>query len=532
MGRGGRGGGLALAALIVVLAVLASNPVAGEGEVAAGTPIVEVRVVLHDVFDLDDPETSSVAYRWVNKLHVLTSERFVRSLLLFDVGDRLDPLLLAESELLLRGTGFLNPVSITVHPAAGGAAVVVETRDQWSIGVDASYDVSGGNTESGFGVEDDNFLGTGKGVALEYESDEERTSTRVGYKDRSFRGGRWKIDLQNTTASDGYARYLHVRRPFYSLTTPRAGGLEWWQESSVQHLWSNAEKAVSGDEKRRDVEAWYGVRLPGTGLRTDRLLFGAFGELARFGEWTRSDGSPYPRPEDRDLVGPEIGWEHATFRWQLVQGFRSWQRQEDLPLGPNWRVTTGLSLPALGGDRTRVRFGATFDAGRWRERTYLWSLADVTGRFESGDFTNTLTHLEVGGAVLGKAGLRLRAAADLGHRLDGERQLTLGADTGLRGYDPDTFDGTSRVIVNAEWRRRLTGEFLHVAVLGLTCFADGGKSWGARVGPSTEGWRGDAGVGLLLEITRASSVRIVRFEIAYPDRDSDPVFQITTQSLF
>jgi hypothetical protein len=520
---------LGLAAL-AALAGFDASPAATE--VPPGTPIVAIRVVRHDIFDLDEPETSRAAYRWVNKLHVLTHEGFVRSILLFEIGDALDPLLLAESELLLRGTGFLNPVTVVALPVAGGAEVVVETRDQWSIGIDASYDVSGSSTESGFGIEDDNFLGTGKGIELEYESDAERTSTMVGYKDRSFRGGRWQIDLKNTSSSDGYARYLHVRRPFYSVTTPRAGGFEWWQASSIEHLWSNTEKSVAGKEERRDIEAWYGMRLPGSGIRTDRLLLGAFGELARFGAWTRSDGSPYPQPDDRDLIGPEIGWEHKTFRWQLVQGFRSWQRQEDLPLGPNWRVTTGLSLPALGGDRTRVRFGAAFDVARWREQTYLWTLADVTGRFESGDFANTLAHLELGGAVLGKAGLRLRAAADLGHDLDGERQLTLGADTGLRGYDPNSFDGTSRVVVNAEWRRRLTGEFLHVAVLGLTAFADGGKTWGARVGPSTEGWRGDVGVGLLLEITRASSVRIVRFEIAYPDRGSEPVFQITTQSLF
>jgi hypothetical protein len=440
--------------------------------------------------------------------------------------------LLAESELLLRATGFLNPVTISAHPAPGGAEVVVETRDQWSIGVDASYGVSGGNAESGFGVEDDNFLGTGKSVQLEFESDAERSSTTVGYKDRAFRGGRWQIDLDSTISSDGSEHFGRVRYPFFSLTTPWAGGVEFRQKTLEDHLWSEAERAVTGEAERRDFEAWFGLRLRRAGIRTDRLLFGVFGEKAEFGEWTRSDGSPYPRPADRDLMGIEVGWEHQTFNWKLVQGFRSWQRQEDLPLGPNWRVTTGLSLPALGGDRTRVRYGAELDVGRWRERTYMWTRADLSGRVESGEVVNAVSRLELGGATIGKAGFRLRAAVDLGHELDGDRQLTLGADSGLRGYDPDSFDGTSRVLANVEWRRRLTREFLHVAVLGVTAFADGGKTWGARVGPSTEGWRGDVGAGLLLEITRASVVRILRFEIAVGDRGGDPVFQITTQSLF
>lgn len=513
-------------------ALAAADAATGAGEVAPGTPIVAVRIERHDIYDLDDPATSGRAYRWIDALHALTRENFIRSLLLFRVGDALDPLRLAESELILRGTGFLNPVTISAYPVPGGAEVVVETRDQWTIGLDFTYDVSGNRERSGGSISDDNLLGTGKSVLLDFSSDPERTSKTVGYKDLTFFGSRWQLDLKYTTSSDGFARFLRVQYPFYALKTPRAGGVEWREESSEGHLWSEGERSVKGAADSRDFEAWFGLRLPGEDIRTDRLIVGLFGERARFGEWRRTDGSPYPRPADRDLLGAEVGWEHQTFRWQVVQGFRSWNRQEDLPLGPNWRVTTGFSSPALGGDRPRLRYRAALDVGRWRERTYMWAHADLTGRVERGQLANALTHLELGGAMTGKAGFRLRAAADLGHELDGERQLTLGADTGLRGYDPNSFDGTSRTVANVEWRRRLTGEFLHIAVLGLTAFADTGKTWGARVGPSSEGWRSDVGAGVLLEITRASVVRIVRLEVAFPDRGGPPVFQITSQSLF
>ena len=517
--------------LVGALCLLAVTA-AGAEEVPPGTPIVSVRIERHDVFDLDDPATSARPYRWVDALHALTREKFIRSILLFQVGDPLDPLRLAESELLLRGTGFLNPVTISAHPVPGGAEVVVETRDQWTIGVDIAYDVSGNRKKSGVSLSDDNLLGTGKSVLFGMVSDPERRSTTLGYKDLTFLGGRWQIELKDTESSDGFARFLRVQYPFFALKTPRAGGVEWRQAASQGYLWSNAHQSVKGAADTRDFEAWFGMRLPGEGIRTDRLIVGVFGERARFGEWRRTDGSPYPRPADRDLMGAEVGWEHQTFRWQVVQGFRSWHRQEDLPLGPNWRVTTGLSTPTLGGDRTRLRYRGSFDVGRWRERTYMWAIADVAGRFESGNLANAITRLELGGAMIGNAGFRLRAAADLGHALDGDRQLTLGADTGLRGYDPNSFDGTSRIVTNVEWRHRLTGELLHVAVLGLTIFADAGRTWGARVGPSSDGWRSDVGAGLLWEITRASVVRIVRLEVAFPDRGGGPVFQVTRQSLF
>ncbi len=515
---------------IFLLALTVSG--ARADEVAPGTPIVSVRVVRHDVFDLDDPETSAAPYRWVDALHVVTRENFIRSILLFKEGDALDPLLLAESELLLRATGFLNPVTISAHAAPGGAEVVVETRDQWTIGLDAAYDVSGGRREVGGTISDDNLLGTGKSVLFGMSSDSDRDSTTLGYKDRTVRGSRWQIDLRYTMSSDGYDRFLRVQYPFFALTTPRAGGVDFGQIAADRHLWSESEWSVTGPADTRDFETWFGIRLPGEGIRTNRLIVGAFGEKAVFGEWNRTDGSPYPRPEDRDLLGPEVGWEHQTFNWKVVQGFRSWQRQEDLPLGPNWRMMAGISAPAFGGDRTRLRYRATLDMGRWRKRTYMWTLAALTGRIEGGNVANAVTHLELGGAMTGNAGFRLRVAADLGRDLDLDRQLTLGADTGLRGYEPDFFDGTSRVVTNVEWRHRLTGEFLHVAVLGMTAFADAGRSWAARVGPSSDGWRADVGVGLLIEITRASHVRILRLEAAMPDRGGGPVYQITTQSLF
>jgi hypothetical protein len=504
----------------------------GVGEVAPGTPIVSVRIERHDVFDLEDPATSARPYRWVDALHALTRENFIRSLLLFKVGDPLDPLRLVESELILRETGFLNPVTISAHPVPGGAEVVVETRDQWTISVDIKYNLSGNRMRTGGSISDDNLLGSGKSVSFGITSDPERNSATFGYKDLTFLGSRWQIALSYTKSSDGSARFFRVRYPFYELATPRAGGVEWQQNASQIYLWSDAKRGVTGTADTRSFEAWFGLRLPGGGIRTDRLTVGVFGDRALFGQWLRVDGSPYPRPTDRDLIGPEVGWDHETFRWEVVQGFRSWQRQEDLPLGPNWQVTAGLSLPALGGDRSSLRYHGALTVGKLTGRTYSWLIADVSGRVEDGGLANGITHLEVGGALTGAAGWRVRVAGDLGHNLDGERQLTLGADTGLRGYDPNKFDGTSRMVVNLEWRHRLTAELLHLAVLGLTAFGDAGRTWGARVGPASQGWRGDLGAGLLVEITRAAVVRILRLEMAFPDHGGGPVFQVTSQSLF
>src|SRR5512140_1195509 len=149
--------------LLGLLLALA-GPAARAEDVAPGTPIVAVRIDRHDVFDLDDPSTSAWPYRWVDAVHIMTRESFIRSLLLFKAGDRLDPIQLAESEILLRATGFLNPVKITARPAPGGAEVVVETHDQWTLALNASFGMSGDRRTVSLGVSEDNVFGLGKAL--------------------------------------------------------------------------------------------------------------------------------------------------------------------------------------------------------------------------------------------------------------------------------------------------------------------------------------------------------------------------------
>lgn len=503
-----------------------------ERVVPAGTPIASVQIVRYDVFDTSDPATSAWPYRAANALHVLSRERFIRSLLLFREGDPLDYARLAESARILRATGYLNPVHVTTRATPAGAEVLVETHDQWTTEASISYGKLGGRQHSGVSLSEQNLLGLGKNLVVDYNSDSERRSTTFEYHDPLFFGSRWRFEVAHRTSSDGSADSVKLQYPFFSLATPRAGGITWKRESLDEWLWAGGKKAVSGAIDRHQFMLWGGMRLSGDGDTTDRLTLGAFSERATFRRWEWRDGRSYPAPDDRRLAGFGIGWERQRDRWRVVQGFRSWQRQEDVPLGPNWRVFVGFSLPALGADRTRVRLDLHYATATLIGRQYSWITAQAAGRLERGGAADVVTHVDFGTARTGRIGWRARVAADLGHNLDLDRQLTLGADTGLRGWDPDFFDGTSRVVANVEWRHQLTGEVLHLGVIGLQLFADTGKTWGARVGESTRGWRADAGAGLLIELTRAAILRVVRVEVAYPDTGHGPVFVLTGTSLF
>lgn len=519
--------------LLLALLLAASDVATDLGGVAPGAPIVAIRVIRHDVFDTDEPATSSWPYRAANALHVITRENYIRSLLLFREGDPLDAHALAESARLLRASGFLSPVFITAKPAAGGAEVTVETRDQWTTEAGLSVDIAGGQNDLYVRFEEENFLGWGKQVGVGWRSDPERDTLILRYGDPLLLGTRWQLAAEYQDASDGSVEAFRLTYPFYALATARAAGFDWRHQRRTEYLWSEGEKAVEGRADIERLSLWGGIRLPSGPSVTNRLTIGLFSEQSEFADWQRLDGGDYPDPENLDLSGVQIGFRQIADRWEVVTGLQSWWRQEDVPLGPNWRVELGLATPTLGADRRALLVNGDLYVARLANRRYRWLAVGLTGRLEEErGLVNTVSRLEVGASQVGDSALRGRLVVDLGHELDLDRQLTLGADVGLRGWEPNTFDGTSRAVLNLEWRRRLTGEVLHVAVLGFEAFVDTGATWDARVGRTTDGVRANVGVGLLAELTRASIVRVARLEVGFPDDGSGPVVILTTQSLF
>jgi hypothetical protein len=116
--------------------------------------------------------------------------------------------------------------------------------------------------------------------------------------------------------------------------------------------------------------------------------------------------------------------------------------------------------------------------------------------------------------------------------LDRDRQLTLGADLGLRGWDPDYFDGTGRAVLNVQWRRLLMKEVLGLFSVGVVVFGDAGKTWDPRVGPGTDGIRFDAGAGLLFDLSHLGRSTLLRIDAAVPDDGNGVTVTISTSTIF
>ena len=66
---------------------------------------------------------------------------------------------------------------------------------------------------SHLGIEDANFLGTGKNVAFRRVNGVERTETIWRYRDPSLLGSRVRLDAAYSDNSDGSGKRLGVERP-------------------------------------------------------------------------------------------------------------------------------------------------------------------------------------------------------------------------------------------------------------------------------------------------------------------------------
>jgi hypothetical protein len=300
-----------------------------------------------------------------------------------------------------------------------------------------------------------------------------------------------------------------------------------------EYLYSDAEQVVTGRVERSGARLWWGLRLPSTSRIIRRLTTGIDVRDDAYSDWRWiDDGRPYPQPEDRRIAGPRISYRQIANRFAVVQGFRGWKAQEDVGLGLNLRAGMTISLPAFGGDRARLPIdGRASLVGRRGDWVLL---GDCFGeaRIEDRGLADAVLGFQIGAAQLGHHGWQLRFRTDVSRNLDSDRQLTLGADVGLRGWSPDTFDGTSRALVNVQWRRLLVEDLFHVASIGMVVFADAGRTWEPRVGRGTDGIRTDLGVGVLADLSRIGIASLARFEVAMPDDGSGLTVTITSSSLF
>jgi hypothetical protein len=494
---------------------------------AAGAVIGHVAIAVGDIFNPELEAENNDLFRLINRLHRNTRPGVIGNRLLFRSGDRFSRRLIEESERLLRSERYLYDASI--RPVAwcdGRVDLAVEVRDVWTLEPSASYSRSGGVGGTRFEVEDTNFLGTGKHLAVARREDVDRTMLLAHYRDPGLAGSRVRVDLWYSDNSDGGFQVFDVRRPFFALDTRWAAGVRVRLDDRVDNRYLLGGLQDRFRHRQDFAEAFFGLSR---GLREGRALRWLAGATYLDDEFGKApEGEPLiDEPENRTLAYPWLGFELVGDDYRVTHNLDQLQRTEDLHLGLKLTGRVGWSSTRWGGDAEEAVFALAAERGfELGERGLALLAGSSSGRHGDDGLANFLTgaSLRLYWRNFGQHLFYAALSGDVARDLDPDNQLLLGGDNGLRGYPLRYQEGDRRFLLTVEQRFYTPWHVLELVHVGAAVFADLGRAWGESVFPTLPptvparetGRLRDVGFGLRLSSSRSGRGTLVHLDVAFP----------------
>ncbi|XOV83599.1 MAG: hypothetical protein ACFHXK_00460 [bacterium] len=503
----------------------------------------EVRFIRQNVF----PDRDHWLARQANRFNVVTNENALLAAFPFDPGAPIDENKRQEAERVLRDKAFLYDARVLLRQVCGATVDLdVVVRDVWTLTPGIGLTRSGGDNETSVSLSDVNFLGTGKGLSVEYFDDVDRTGTFLSYEDPNIFGSRWRGDLVAADNDDGERYGASLSRPFYALDTPYAFGL------SVNHFVRNEDLEFLGKDQfelraRTDVANIFVGRSSGRQQGWVKRVFA--GARYQHEQFEYPSDFPGPGEDERKFVYPYIAWSLIEEQFEARTDVDRVGVVEDINLGWNFYAELGWSPEALGGLGDYLLMRGLASHRQYLARGHLLSFAaELRTRYQLEENTTEDLRFTGNTSYLWQQSEKWRFFASLDYthtrNLPLDQQLTLGGDDGLRGYPTRYQIGDRSVLATLEQRYYSSAYPFGLFRVGYAAFFDVGRAWfedepPAWV-PAREGDHFDVlsnvGIGLRLESVRTRRDRLVHIDLARPLVDGPFVssweFTITAKQSF
>ena len=329
----------------------------------AGSIIGEIILDVQDIFATETSEEDTILFRLANRLHIQTKQTTIGQQLLFRTGEPYSHQKLEESERLLRTRRYL--LEARILPVAyhdGRVDIKVHTRDVWTLHPGISFGRSGGANSVGIKIEESNLFGWGKQFSLNYNSNVDRKTTVLDYRDPQLFGSRWTLSTQLANNSDGHKNALAIERPFYSLETRWSAGARLLDERRVDSVYDLGNAVDQYRVRQRGATLFRGWS---DGLKdhwATRCTAGVTFDDNQFEPRETPRGLGFA-PASRKLVYPWIGYELLEDRYYKLENLNQIGRVEDFSLG--WRTTAlvGVASTAYGADRNALIWSGSLSRG-------------------------------------------------------------------------------------------------------------------------------------------------------------------------
>lgn len=503
--------------------------------------IRSVKIVIHDVFEEKELESF---YETVNSLKINTRKDVIERELLFKEGEALDEFTLRESERKLRALGIVNNVRINPTFDGDQADVVVQVQDTWTLLPLINYSSGSGNERRSIGAAESNVAGYGKRLEFLYDENDGRTQLQGVWDDPRVWGTQNQFTAGYFDRSDGYRSLVAFGRPYRSLLDKNSWFVTADNSDTVGRLFENGDERFIYGQTRDEVEILYSPARIDLDRTVHRFIAGYNYAAFDFEEATADDfedtevdpdsvsHDPALLAHDRRFTGPLVGYRRIVPDFVALDYIDRFERVEDFNLGNDFSIQLGMAPEMLGSLDDALLFSLNDSDGiRLGRASFIRGEAGLATRYSSGSVEDSLMRAElkyfnnigpkfVGERFIGNHTIASQIVFEYGDDLDNDRELLLGGDNGLRGYDAKTFTGDKRLLFNVEDRFHIADNVFKLISLGGAVFFDAGGVTDQSAGHLlSDNIYSDVGVGLRLGFPRSSGGKVFRIDFAFPLRE-------------
>lgn len=505
-------------------------------EAAAFEPLQDktirsIRFIQMSVFDENDPDENNRVYLFLNKLHIKTRTKVVASQLLFKEGDKVDHKELEETERNLRSRKYFTNAFVLPERVCGdNVDVVVITQDAWALEPQVSFSHKSTDSQTGFAISDGNVFGTGNSFQIGYEENELRNTISYDFSNPYFLNRQIAVRALYQDSSDGRSTLLSVARPFYSLDSPWATGLQLSDLSQVDEIRSRGEKVNAFRHQSINNEIYYGKATDINEDFTQRWVVGFTQEEDSF---FTTDKTKQPIPAQDKAVYPWIEYQYLQNKYGVFKNLNQIQRPEDVAVGETVKVRLGFAGTAFDNPDDVLRYIAQYTNIIDYSDKHLFEFdVKIDGRqhfrYDQLDPTILTSSLAYHYMQDEKNRWYARLEYGMGDNLPQYKELTVGDITGLRGYPTDYLRGDRRYVFTLERRYFSDIHIFNLLRVGGVAFIDVGKAWGLPNEPKSP-LLSNVGIGLRLSPTKVRIGNVVHVDIAMPTsaREGIDKYQLT-----
>ena len=293
----------------------------------------------------------------VGPLHTVSRESVIRRQLLFAVGDTVDTLRVGETMRRLRSQRLYSDAVIvaTRCDATGGVGLSIHTRDTWTLRPTARLRSA---SQLSLGIEERNFLGTGRMIALTRDMTLRGNGAAVALTDPFIFGSSASGNIRVANLAGTHTLRLGLRRHEYSVFDT------WRAEGNLARL--SYGDTVVADKSLHTVTAMsmVGRRIGDSESRVVMALAGVeFDSAASISVTKRVNVLP-GAPHVRSFLGLDVGLLRQTAQFDSASWFVPGRGFLDVPVG--WE---GEGVVAIGDERAAGVATLKYDS--WLGRVWI-----------------------------------------------------------------------------------------------------------------------------------------------------------------